>query len=358
VTIGSTGYTDYQNAAVGGDVVLGAVSGYGGARAASLDVTAAGDVTTTTASIAATSIAVVAGGSVTAPSTGALQGAALQVTAGATANINTAVDSLTLSAAQVTVVEADSLALNGVSAVGTNGAITLTVGGAVTDGGDARPDLSATSAIVQATAIGTSSNRLETTLTKLEANATAGGIFVANTGGLTIGGIGSLVGLNAAGAIDLSSTGAVTVSEAVSATGAITFTADQLEVTATVAAANQLLTIQPFTPTTTISVGGTAGTLALSDSELTKLSGFQKIVFGDATSGSGLVTIESATLTDPVVFAGGSIDLRQVSAGTSNSVELIALSGGTITDNFSGTGSDITGSTVTVRGTVAAGTSG
>ena len=109
------------------------------------------------------------------------------------------------------------------------------------------------------------------------------------------------------------------------------------------------LTIQPRTATTTINIGGGAGTLQLSDTEIGTLQdGFASITIGDVTSGTGEVLINTATFTDPVTIAGGTIhDLSgtDINAGT-NPVTLQGnVSPGqspgilTVTGNFSfGTG--------------------
>lgn len=68
------------------------------------------------------------------------------------------------------------------------------------------------------------------------------------------------------------------------------------------------LTLAPLTPSASIGLGGASGTLNLVDDELTSLSdGFSSITIGDVTNGTGTISIDTATFTDPVLLAGGSI---------------------------------------------------
>ncbi len=85
------------------------------------------------------------------------------------------------------------------------------------------------------------------------------------------------------------------------------------------------LTIAPRTAAATIGLGGGAGTLNLDDTELGFLvDGFNSITIGDMTSGTGTVDIDTATFTDPITIAGGTIRDgagTDIDAGT-NSVTL------------------------------------
>lgn len=66
------------------------------------------------------------------------------------------------------------------------------------------------------------------------------------------------------------------------------------------------LTLSPLTPGTSIGLGGASGTLNLEDNELSALvDGFSAITIGDVTSGT--ISIDTASFTDPVLLAGGSI---------------------------------------------------
>ena len=86
------------------------------------------------------------------------------------------------------------------------------------------------------------------------------------------------------------------------------------------------LTIQTRTAGTTIGIGGGAGTLNLDDDELSYLlDGFNSITIGDTAAGTGTVDIDTATFTDPITIAAGTINDAagtDIDAGT-NAVTLI-----------------------------------
>ena len=101
-----------------------------------------------------------------------------------------------------------------------------TSGGSLVSGGnivDADDDNNITGAgmVLQAAAgVGTAVDPLETTLANLEASGGTGGVFVANTGNLVIGGVSALVGVSAtASNVSVSASGSLTVNETVSTTG-------------------------------------------------------------------------------------------------------------------------------------------
>ncbi|MDA1017307.1 MAG: hypothetical protein O3A00_22975, partial [Planctomycetota bacterium] len=198
-----------------------------------------------------------------------------------------------------------SIAVEGLNA-GTN-AVTLTArAGAITDGGGTT-DVTASSLAASATTGIGSGDALETAVSNLEASGGSGGINIANTGSVTVGGASaSLTGLSATNsAISLSSTGTITTSEAIaSGSGNIALTADTMTLGANVSGTGTL-TIAPLTATTSIGLGGGTGDLNLSDAELAFLQdGFSAITFG---GGTGTVTIQSATFLDPVTLSGGTI---------------------------------------------------
>ena len=93
----------------------------------------------------------------------------------------------------------------------TGGTGAIVSGGATTDIG--ADDLTIT---VGLGGIGTGGNPLATAVSKLEAVSGSGGVFVSNTGGLTIGGIGAITGVSATGGdIVLSASSPLTVNEPV-----------------------------------------------------------------------------------------------------------------------------------------------
>lgn len=110
------------------------------------------------------------------------------------------------------------------------------------------------------------------------------------------------------------------------ATGAITINANTVDWSGTLSVeSDEALVIQPPTAATTIGLGGGAGTLNLDDTELGLLQdGFSSITIGDATSGTGAVSIGTTTFTDSITIAGGTINDAtgtDIDAGT-NSVTL------------------------------------
>src|SRR5262249_51280577 len=98
------------------------------------------------------------------------------------------------------------LAVLSVTAAGD--AVSLTAAGAITDGDTTDDnDVTATNLSMKAASgIGASGSAatLETTVTNLAASGGTGGVFVANTGGLTINTQGSVAGVSANGAVNVS----------------------------------------------------------------------------------------------------------------------------------------------------------
>jgi Ca2+-binding RTX toxin-like protein len=108
----------------------------------------------------------------------------------------------------------------------TAGGVWLTAAGSVLDGDTSGIDVSGTTAVLVAGGgIGTANNALETQVSKLEAAASGGGIWLTNAGGLTIGGISGLDGLSASGPIVVVALSPITVEEDVTAGADITLTA-------------------------------------------------------------------------------------------------------------------------------------
>ncbi len=86
------------------------------------------------------------------------------------------------------------------------------------------------------------------------------------------------------------------------------------------------LTIQPRTASTSIGIGGGAGTLNLTDSELGNLTdGFNLITIGSSTAGA--VEIDSASFTDPVTIIGTIIKETGTSPHINNPDNLTTLIG-------------------------------
>lgn len=89
--------------------------------------------------------------------------------------------------------------------------------GAITDGNGATNNITALAAILSASnGIGTNADRIETTIANLEATGGTGGVFIAETDALTIGGISAVDGVSATGGDIKISSGALSVTEQIS----------------------------------------------------------------------------------------------------------------------------------------------
>ena len=143
-----------------------------------------------------------------------------------------------------------------------------------------------------------------------------GGSSITSTGASTI----ALTGIGNAGGSD----GVLSVADAnviggLSASGNITITTNNYNVTNATLQSSGNLVIKADSAATSIGVAGGVGTLSISTTELGKiLDGFASITFGDVVSGTGAVTVNSSTFTDSVTFAGGNMGLAAVNAGSNN----------------------------------------
>ena len=189
---------------------------------------AVGTVTGTgTAGITTTNdnVTLSAGGAVT--QTAPIISATLTLQGAGSFNLNSATnDATTLAGATtgaITYTDANNLTI----AVITAGASTVTVNsiaGALTDGNAAANNITAAAFVAtSATGVGTLADPLETTLGGIEAAGGSGGVFIANTGLLTIGGVSAVVGVSAtAGNINITSTGGMVVSELITTPANVT----------------------------------------------------------------------------------------------------------------------------------------
>ena len=183
------------------------------------------------------------------------------------------------------------------------------------------------------------------------------GVFARATVGISTTGTGAN-----AGNISVTGTGSVTDvafdgtgPRLLTADGSIAIEADTLSLGATVQGGGNLL-IKPRTASTSIGLGGGAGTLNLDDTELGFLAdGFSSITIGDAAAGTGAVDVDSSTFTDNVTIVGGSIDVTELNAG-GNGVTLTARTGA-ITDGGD-VGIDVAAASLVVVSTSGVGTSG
>jgi hypothetical protein len=162
-------------------------------------------------------------------------------------------------------------------------------------------------------------------------NITAQGNVDVNIAGSTLA-INSGITTSNGGNIDLTAQSVLTINSAISSgSGNVTLLADAQTINDTISGTG-VLVIQPVTGSTTIGIGGGAGTLNVDDTELGFLQdGFSSITIGDTTNGTGTVNIDTATFVDPVTIAGCTIN--------------------------DATGTDVIASSVTLDGTIAPGNS-
>lgn len=175
------------------------------------------------------------------------------------------------------------------------------------------------------------------------------------SGSITITGDGSGLSEDLVASADSVIGDATHVGAGSAATGDITINVDTVTLGGTVSVESDgALTIAPRTASTTIGLGGGAGTLNLDDTELAALAdGFSSITIGDAVAGTGTVDVDSSTFSDAVTIVGGSIAVTELNAG-SNAVTLTAR-GGAITDGGD-VGADVTGSSLAASATTGVGT--
>ena len=200
----------------------------------------------------------------------------------------------------------------------------LTGGGAITDPGGFTIDPS-NLALSAATGIGTSAAPMVTAVSNLVAlNTTSGGIFIDNTGDLTIGFTGEpFSGVQDTGAatdpitLTLNAGSTLTVGETVATTGGpITLTADDVVINAPIDAGTGSLTLDPVTASLVINLGTTvAGEYSVTNAELAEITAGTVIIGSTANTGgivitaditaSGYATLElftGAAITDPGGF--------------------------------------------------------
>ncbi|MBI1953916.1 MAG: filamentous hemagglutinin N-terminal domain-containing protein [Candidatus Omnitrophica bacterium] len=213
------------------------------------------------------------------------------------------------------------LLINLVSATGD--LVTLTAAGAITESGsDAGSDLLASQAALSAASgIGTSGDSLETTLTTLAAQTTSsGGVFISNTGTLSLGTVGSLTGVTAAGGgIRITASSPLTVDNAIADASGGT-----IELTASGSAAADDLTLNA-----NVTASGGNGSVSLEAGDgITHSAGVAV-----SAAGAGTITYTAGTGTSAgVITVSGPITSQQ------GEVKLSASDGVTL----SGAGADVT----------------
>lgn len=138
----------------------------------------------------------------------------------------------------------------------------IVAGTTITDTDDDNNATGTGLALQAAAGIGTAANPIETTLSNLEASGGTGGVSIANTGNVIIGGVNAVNGVSANGDdIILTSTGSLTVTENITVTGA----GNEVIITSTDAATagqdiivNAVATISSATAGVTLNAGDNA----------------------------------------------------------------------------------------------------
>ncbi|MEA2274818.1 MAG: hypothetical protein QOI98_3526, partial [Solirubrobacteraceae bacterium] len=194
---------------------------------------------------------------------------------------------------------------------------------------DASSDMDALNAVLTApSGIGTSTNALETTLTKLEAAIANGGIWLRNTGALTIGEITAMVGVSAHSNVDISTASPLTVSEAIdSDLGPVLLGAtDDITVSAAITSGGGIVTL-------------TAGDDIIFDSDgsIDNESGASTVTLtanSDATGGGAITMADGSFVdaTDGLIWVTATGDIVLSLLRTSTDVFVLSASGG-IFDN-------------------------
>jgi hypothetical protein len=205
-----------------------------------------------------------------------------------------------------------------------------------------------------ATGIGTVGAPLRTAISKIEAVGGTGGIFVANTGALTIGGIGAMTGVSAtASDIRLTAASPVIVTEAVTTTGAGMITLitgatggnDDLTINASVTTGSGAITL---TASDAVALGAnvsTSGTVLITaGTAITRTAGTVSGtgVLLDAATGIGSVgapiTTAAATLAARTTGVGGIFvsEADTLNIGTVGGVSGLTTLSGVITVTATG----------------------
>jgi fibronectin-binding autotransporter adhesin len=179
---------------------------------------------------------------------------------------------------------------------------------------------------------------IETQVSMLEAFSTGGNVMVDNTGALTIGGIGGLVGVSAsAGSVAISATGALNVDENVTASGSVLLAAVE-------GGAADHLTVKGGTKveSTGSSVTVQAGdNLTLADCSTLRAAGTISL-YGDYGSNDSagsvmqlLGTLDAGAGNDNVlVFGGPQADVITVNPGGTHSADSMVIDGGEGDDRY------------------------
>ena len=308
----------------GGNVTLGVFNSVGGQFVDDLLINA-DNLATTAGNVSVTAAVELAGN--------------LTVDRAHTITLSTAASSITVSGAKAVLLTADaSIDLQGTITAGAAGVVTLIAGGTVLDN-HVGTDVTGGNLVINSNGVSSSANPLETLVSNLEATGGAGGIFITNTGSLTIGGIGATLGVSATGGgITITvADGGLTVSELVTDTnnGAISLAVDDA------GTANDVLTINAGV---TASGAGNSGTVTLHAGE--------DVALNAAVSAGAVIVINAnddvtSTVAGTLTSTKGGISLTAdqdaVGGGTLNLAGAIASGTGLVTVSLPDADGEISG---------------
>jgi autotransporter-associated beta strand protein len=203
-----------------------------------------------------------------------------------------------------------------------NGGINA-VAGAIVDNNAAAMNITGTGIVLQSSSgVGTAADPLEGTISAVEAAGGTGGVFLNNTGNLTIGGLSAMVGLSAAGGdVAVTTAGNISITENVTTTGAGN---DVLLTGTDLAAAGQDIVVSGGV---TISAGGVI-TLTAGDNATVPATALLvatgnvaiNIDAGDADPGVGGSLVFDGDVDAPLAIFTGSADVGAGSPGNSFNV--------------------------------------
>ncbi|HJO83933.1 MAG TPA: hypothetical protein QF520_16240, partial [SAR202 cluster bacterium] len=124
--------------------------------------------------------------------------------------------------------------------------------------------------------------------------------------------------------------GTVSLTALTASSNALTITGDVVELNGNVSGTSTLL-IRPDQTTTTIGIGGGAGTLNIDDTEIGRLvDGFSSITIG-RSAGTGAVNIDSAAFTDPLTIVGGETTVNVLSTSQDNAPITLNMNSANVT---------------------------
>ncbi len=131
---------------------------------------------------------------------------------------------------------------------------------------------------------------------------------------------------NSGAAVTATGTGIILDGGAATLNANLTLTGDEIDLGSTLGGAFAL-TLQPTTDTTTIGVGGGAGVLDISDTDIGNISGTTGITIG-RSSGTHAIAIDTSSFADPVLIRGGALTTSGTLTGTGDAT--IALTGSSV----------------------------